>query len=387
MLEFSNLTLLVGPNGSGKSNVLDALRFLQGAAFDYPLGDVLRGRWEGQRQVWPGIRGGPFEATRAGGGSFSLRTRWTIANRTLIHKMEVKTEGEVALEREFLHEDSEGDYLFDTHAPSLGAQGGRTEGGGIRLALKGEKGGRSPVQTHSSLRSLLGQVELKARVQERVKTAADLVRLAFREAVFLDIRPQLMRDYRPENGGQLGVSGENISPVLKGLEEDVRAEIIDWLSELCAPDVVGIEFDTTALREVMMMIVEGGGRRVSARSASDGTLRFLGELVALLIAPPGALIVLEEPDVGLHPSRIRLLAELLERVADDHHVQVLATTHSPTLLAHLSKRALGNVIAFGRDEKGATVCQRLKDLPHFATLADSRNVEHLISTGWLERAL
>ncbi|HET7499635.1 MAG TPA: ATP-binding protein [Kofleriaceae bacterium] len=158
--------------------------------------------------------------------------------------------------------------------------------------------------------------------------------------------------------------------------------------ELCAPEIETIDFDRTKLREVMMILVERGGRQTSARSASDGTLRFLGELVALLTSPPGTMIVLEEPDVGLHPSRIRLLAELLEQIVSKRELQVIATTHSPTLLAHLSPEALGHVIAFGRDrETGDTICSRLEDLAHFATLRDAKNIEHLLSTGWLERAL
>jgi len=199
-----------------------------------------------------------------------------------------------------------------------------------------------------------------------------------------------MRDYKPENGGQLGVSGENISPALLALsqQEGRLQDVVDWLSEFCAPEIERIDFDRTQLREVMMFLVERGGRRVSARSVSDGTLRFLGHLVALLTCAPGTLVVLEEPDAGLHPSRIHLLAELIERIAKDRGIQVLATTHSPTLLAHLSDEALGDVVAFGRrPENGLTVCSRLKDLPHFDDLRRSDHLERLISTGWVERAL
>jgi predicted ATPase len=185
------------------------------------------------------------------------------------------------------------------------------------------------------------------------------------------------------------VSGENISPVLFAMKgKKSLADVVDWLAELTASEIETIDFDQTKLREVMMILVEARGRRTSARSASDGTLRFLGEVVALLTSPRGSLVVLEEPDVGLHPARIRLLAELLEHVTKDRGVQVIATTHSPTLLAHLSKEALGAVVAFGRDpDTGDTRCVRLQDLPHFQTLRDAPNLEHLVSTGWLERAL
>ena len=70
---FARLTLLVGPNGSGKSNVLDALRFLQGLALDLPLYEVLRGRWEGGREVWSGIRGGEAESAAMGSRSEERR--------------------------------------------------------------------------------------------------------------------------------------------------------------------------------------------------------------------------------------------------------------------------------------------------------------------------
>ena len=99
-------------------------------------------------------------------------------------------------------------------------------------------------------------------------------------------------------------------------------------------------------------------------------------------------MVLEEQDVGLHPSRIRLLAELFTSIAERRKVQIIATTHSPGLLAHLSPETLAAVVAFARDRgTGATRCSRLGDLPHFATLRDAENLDHLVSTGWVERAL
>src|SRR5947209_8271564 len=98
VLRFGPLTLLVGPNASGKSNALDALRFLQGAALDFPLGDVLRGRWEGQREVWPPIRGGVAEAAHFGADDFTLFTKWTRAT----HEVTVASSREVHVTAERL---------------------------------------------------------------------------------------------------------------------------------------------------------------------------------------------------------------------------------------------------------------------------------------------
>lgn len=391
-IDFAPLTLLVGPNASGKSNALDALRFLQGAALDYPLGDVLRGRWEGQREIWPAIRGQTVEAARGSATSFSLHSTWNLPVpgeafggwHKVFHSISVDVADDVSLLREYVEEDS--GYAFDTHAPAMKGASGPLAGGAMKVALRAKGKGNSPVHTYSARRSLLGQVEQKERVKPEAIEVVRQFQSTLRETVFLDIQPSRMRDYRPEHARALGTSGENISSILAGLEDGARGDVVDWLGELCAPTLDGIDFDRTQLKEVMFFLVEGGGR-ISARSVSDGTLRFLGLVTALLTAPQGSIIILEEPDVGLHPSRIHLLARLLEQVTEQRGIQIVATTHSPTLLAHLRPEILGDVVALGRDAEAATVCTRLGDLPFFETLRDSRELERLVSTGWIERAL
>ena len=390
-LKFAPLTLLVGPNASGKSNALDGLRFLQGAALDYPLGDVLRGRWEGQREIWPAIRGQVVEAARGERTKFELRTEWEFpglapGESPIEHAISVDTSEDAVLDAEKVTRPN-GYYAFDTHAPALRGAAGRQEGGAMKAALRVTGKGNAESRTYSAARSLLGQVEEGGRIAPNAIEDARRVRTALRAIVFLDIHPSRMRDYRPEHAHVLGTSGENISPKLKALSTERVDDIVGWLGELVAPTLTGLSFDATQLKEVMFFLVEGGDTQISARSVSDGTLRFLGLVTALLTADENSLIVLEEPDVGLHPARIHLLARLLEQTTRERNVQVLATTHSPTLLAHLSPESLGNVVALGRDDDGMTVSERLGVLPHFATLRDSKQLDHLVSTGWIERAL
>ncbi len=396
VIKLAPVTLLVGPNGSGKSNVLDALRFLQGAAQGMSLADVLRGRWEGSREVWPGIRGHIVESARHGKTAVGMSCRLDLGDSRLDYTLRVSMDEPVHVLAESLWEDwslkahnSDERLIFDTHWRSVSKLASRTKGGVI-TALLGNPWGAAHKQLFGALRSLLGQIttDPDKRIARYCIERINRTRRALSEFVSLDIRPSMMRDYRPDVAGPLGDSGENISSVLSSMSAEQLQDVVDWLGELCAPPLDRIDFDRTQLREVMMFLVEEGGARISARSASDGTLRFLGLVVALLTCPNGSMVVLEEPDVGLHPSRIRLLAELLERTASRRQIQILATTHSPTLLAHLSADTLGSVVAFGRDpETGWTACSTLRDLPHFETLRDSKNLEHLISTGWLEREL
>ena len=97
-------------------------------------------------------------------------------------------------------------------------------------------------------------------------------------------------------------------------------------------DVEGFEFPVGPTGMVHLMLRERSGRRISADSASDGTLRFLAMLAALLGPNPAQLYFFEEIDNGIHPSRLNLLIDLIEKQTAKGKTQVIATTHSPELL-------------------------------------------------------
>jgi predicted ATPase len=390
-IEIAPLTLLVGANASGKSNLLDAIRFLCGVGLDMSLTDALRGRWEGGRQIWPGIRGGIADASTQGQSKFTIHSVWREGAESISHTIGCETTAHVQLTGEWLLSDAvPGPYLFDTHAGTLDAQYGRDAGASIRVALKRTGKGKGLVQTHAAHHSLLGQVQLDRAVNPEVGRVRDALLAALRNMQFLDISPSRMRDYVPRHINVLGSEGENVSAMVWQAcqEEEGKQDLIDWLTELCAPELEDIDFVETELGDVMLVFVEADGRRIPARSLSDGTLRFLGELMALRTAPEGSLLLIEEIENGLHPTRAHLLVEALESATQTRGIQVIATTHSPLILHALSPEALKSVVVMGRirDQPG-TVMRRLGDLPHFDEILDRRGIEHMFTTGWLERAL
>ena len=79
---------------------------------------------------------------------------------------------------------------------------------------------------------------------------------------------------------------------------------------------------------------KGSEAYFDAYSLSDGTLRFICLATLLLQPNPPALILLDEPELGLHPFAIRILAEMLE--AASKRVQVVLATQSVTLLNHFA---------------------------------------------------
>lgn len=78
-------------------------------------------------------------------------------------------------------------------------------------------------------------------------------------------------------------------------------------------------------------------RAFDARELSDGTLRYLCLIAALLSPRPPVLLVLNEPETSLHPSLIEPLANLI--LSASRNSQVWLTTHSETLAEHLKESA------------------------------------------------
>lgn len=390
-------TLFIGPNASGKSNLLDALRLLQGLGLGFPLADVLRGRVEGGRQVWPGVRGGLREVARYQTEAFVIESTWQIDGRALSHAIRCATEPTPRIVGEGVFEGREvdlADAVVTTgsmETPPGVASDGTTLQGSIH-GFRGEASLAVRFQV-SAERSLLAQFSALPQQRETLSPIAASASLhqRFEKLLFLDLSPAAMRGYAPRGAPGLTEQGDNLSAVLYHLcrEPGRKRDLVDWVSELCEPKVADIDFiEVQETGDVMLVLVEETGARVTARCISDGTLRLLALLAVLLESAPARTLLIEEPEVGLHPTRVGLLAELIERVAAARGIQVLATTHSPVLLERLAPESLAHVVASGRDPRhGGTILRRLGDLHDFDVLRESRDVGHLFSTGWVERAL
>lgn len=101
-------------------------------------------------------------------------------------------------------------------------------------------------------------------------------------------------------------------------------------------------------------VERGSDAYFTAHALSDGTLRFICLATLLLQPEPPSVILLDEPELGLHPLAITLLAELLQRAA--HHTQVIVSTQSVTLVDELDP---SDLIVIDRDPvSGASLFHR-----------------------------
>ena len=206
----------------------------------------------------------------------------------------------------------------------------------------------------------------------------------------LELSPERMRAPSLSGAIVLGDSGDNLPTVLETICADHKRKeiLLSWLHELTPMDVSDLTFPRDPSGRVHLQIQEVNGKSVSAYSASDGTLRFLGILAALLSEEFEGIYFIEEIDNGIHPARLHLLLDLIERQTAKGKIQVVATTHSPDVLNLINDTTFENAVVVYRDEDSAdAVIRRVAELPNTRELRKSQGLGRLHASGWMENVL
>lgn len=390
-LKLGPLTVLVGANASGKSNAVEALRFLSWFAQGNKLGSI-RYALQDDAQA---IRGTVNDLGHGGRRGFSLSCvttdrQWNRYSVTL----ERQNDDDLHITDERITGPFQVVPLFEVVAS-------QETGGDIRVAYNNfARGGRKPQVTCTDQMAVLLQLQSSARFGPRQKKAQRVIpdvtkryQVWLSSIVFLDPQPSTMRTYSFKTERTLSGHGANLSGVLFNLCQNAHTEgeVLHFIKALPEQDITNIGFIETPRNEAMVMLTETfGGKQTEYDAAllSDGTLRVLGIAAAVLSAPEGSIVVIEEIDNGVHPSRAKLMLDRLSTVAHQRNLRVLISSHNPALLDALPDDAVPNVVFCYRDPTtGASCLQRLVDLPDYPELIAQGAVGHLLTQGILERVV
>lgn len=388
-LPLAPLTLMIGANASGKSNAIEGVRCLAWLAEGRRLSEITSAVQEADQL----IRGTVETLAHDGETAFTLgcRTDDEDWNEYLI-RVRVGDDGLRVVEEQ-LTGPGGGVPLFNVHAPA----------GEFSHAVEVQynnfsRGRNKPRIPATDEQSVLSQLTTPARfaaghnrAQEIIPAVVERFRGALTRALFLDPSPRRMRQYSFIIDNQLKGDGANLSSVLYELCErrGQKAGVLSFVRNLPEQDFRDILFLRTPRNEVMLQLVESFAHRAQVWDApvlSDGTLRVLAVAAALLSAEEGALVVIEEIDNGVHPSRAGMLLENIERVANARGLRVLLTTHNPALVDTLPADATPDIVYCYRDpDEGDSRLVRLEDLPNYPELVARGPLGQLMTRGILER--
>ncbi len=129
-------------------------------------------------------------------------------------------------------------------------------------------------------------------------------------------------------------------------------------------------------------VTERNVGRISATRLSDGTLKFLCLMAVLCDHDPPPLVCIEEPEIGLHPDALRLVAEALKEASS--RMQIVVTTHSDALVDYFSDEPEA-ILVCERDTDESTCFKRLstdelREWLHDYTLGDLWRRGHIGGT-------
>jgi predicted ATPase len=135
-------------------------------------------------------------------------------------------------------------------------------------------------------------------------------------------------------GDSLADGGDNLAMVLQELHLLGKTDRVnDYLRRFCER----FENVKVAIRQgsARLYLEETGlTDKISSYRMSDGTLKFLCLLGVLLQPSDSQLVCIEEPEVGLHPDAMQMVAEVLLEASQ--RMQIIVTTHSEALVDALS---------------------------------------------------
>jgi predicted ATPase len=370
-LKLGKLNLFVGANASGKSNFLDALRVLQGIGNGFSIEEIFQGKPKGATsEVWAGIRGGITFA------KFMSQTGPDQDDSLIAFRVGLQTPKTF---RQF------GSFSYSISiAPEYGSIESESLEIDSQLQFKlPDEAGEFPAI------ELLRDMNEKGRPALSYHPWGELCAKFLSNMQRLSPVPEILRDYgQLLLANRIGESGENFASLVKAIlrPKKNRAAYVSWLRELLSSEAEEVKILSGAVGEPLFAL-KRGNIVFPAHVLSDGTLRFAALVAAFFQLDMPDIITIEEIDNGVHPSRLRLLVELMKSQSREEGPQVFATTHSPVVLAWLDESDYDTTFFCKRDEEtGASIIKPLSEIPRLVDLVKKRSLGELFTQGWMEMA-
>jgi len=397
-LPLAPLTVLIGANASGKSNALEGLRLLSWLAQGQKLSAIQYAVQSGDRVVRGTVDHLAYERdTTFGLGAETSAQSWNQLSLTF-HR---RPDG-LHITGETLTHAGASVPLYALDQPS------KERNTDVGVAYNNFSRGRNkPHVTCSDQTAILTQLTSPAAFEashsesrKQIPPVTKQLEQWLSAMLFLDPVPARMREYAFPSDANLQGDGRNLSAVLFNLwgqddQADVdpytaqRTAILSFIQSLPEQDIAHISFHMEPRGGVMVKLTEtfgGHEREYDASLLSDGTLRVLSIAAAMLSAPENSLVVIEEIDNGVHPSRARHLLQNIRETAERRRLRVLLSTHNPALLDALPDSALPDVVFCYREpQDGSSRLLRLQDAPEYPELIAQDSLGSLVTSGALER--
>ncbi|MYK68908.1 MAG: AAA family ATPase [Gammaproteobacteria bacterium] len=327
-IELPQLSVLFGSNAAGKSNLLEAIQALSWIGNARTLADALST-----------LRGYPFEAFFFGSGGwpelfnqasaqFALQADISTTGGNYRYRVQPEmdfTSGELRVTDEYLTQLTKHGRVSKNTRPAIERVQANHH---VRRKGRPSHPRQEPVGLNHSIlsdRSLAGDgYPWLEQVRDELWNW---------RTYYFEPRTAMRAPQSPTDVFDIGRHGEYIASFLYKLRAQYPQyfEAVYRALRSTIPSIEALQVQLDERHGTLDLWVQQEGVAYSARVISEGTLRVLA-LCSLVVNPwGGSLVALEEPENGVHPRRLELIAKLLTSLALDQGRQVVVTTHSPLL--------------------------------------------------------
>lgn len=364
------ITMLLGTNSSGKSSLIQSLLLLKQTArspdrtvhlnlggdeindlFNFgAFDDVLNQEADAPRYFSIGFDFDNHATSRIAKGSFECTYGQTSSGSVVVQTLTLRADG-----RQF--------------------KAARREKGAFSILVDDEQLPRVKGRGYAPERSIAFSADAIAALDKDGQLVEDLslaIRRELERIIYLGpLRRKPERDYpwNKTKPGDVGSDGRGAvdallaSALLRGDEQNyVVNGVSRWLKNMGVADKLEVRQQGRSSR--YELIVHRDGVACNLRDVGIGISQVLPVLVVSYFAPKGSTIILEEPEIHLHPLAQSSLAELFVDVSREREIQFLVETHSEHLFRRMqtliAKQAVSSTDAamyfVRRKGKSAELC-------------------------------
>jgi predicted ATPase len=349
VVNLSPFTIIVGPNAVGKSNLFDALGLLSRMV----LTDAFNEHRGAPLEAFSVGEGGIRELLKKGSAQFTMEVDVLLSD-SVIQKVEQTIKD---MRRGIADEEEERQYIRERYLRYSLAVEILTDSGHLRVldeklaALKkdgNETESRKPfyekvgdkihLRMEGQARPFVYDVGLNYTIASTPVYPPHYPHLAaFREELSrwrYYLEPSAMRkDNDLKEVESLGQSGGDLAAFYNTLDSKNKRqfEAINRTIHQVLPSIEEVKVDKTD-QGLLRLSIKENGIPFAARVISEGTLRVLGLLAITKSISPLSVVGYEEPENGVHPRRLKLIADILNAVSEaGEGTQFIVNTHSPIL--------------------------------------------------------
>lgn len=368
---------VIGINGSGKSNFLKAFQILKATITEGELENLIVNKWGG------------FDAIHYSGNTdernpmFALDFEFDeeVLSKYGYHFVEPifyeMAIYKVAGTQNFTIKECLATRTADIRPKHkyVYLQANRGKG----MAKEGDPSSQHNVEyvLENSSDSMLSQLVDKDRYYQIYTVRRAIADIAIYTYFDTTERSPIRRPAMPAGISKLLPDGGNLPQLLNWIKINNKTDYRKLSESLHAvnPMISGFDFNPLGANIELLLEEDKLNRSVHVTHVSDGTLRFLCLMSIIHNSKRGSLVIIDEPEVGMHPDMIVELMQAIDTVNES--TQFIMTSHSDIVL---NQTSVDKILVFEKDEDNSTEVTTFKD-EEFVKWASDYSVGNLWRNG------